>query len=60
MRTHQLTAVDGSTVVLLEPEDDADAAALEADGRVDKRVLFADRRAVEEPPSTPSRRVAAL
>ncbi|HXB55596.1 MAG TPA: hypothetical protein VN461_12475 [Vicinamibacteria bacterium] len=44
MRTHKLTAVDGSTVVLLEPEDDADAAALEADDRVDKAVLFSDHR----------------
>ena len=42
MRTHELTALDGTTVVLLEPECDADAAAIEADERVDRAVMFAD------------------
>jgi hypothetical protein len=44
VRTHKVTTVDGKTVVVLEPENDEDAAALEADERVDNAVTFADHR----------------
>ncbi|HXB54717.1 MAG TPA: hypothetical protein VN461_08035 [Vicinamibacteria bacterium] len=48
MKIHTHTTVDGRPALVYEPENDEDAAALEASGDVDRAVLFADHREEEE------------